>query len=362
MSNRVRIKYITTVVFLFCFSLLLFAQNRAFVLVIDPGHGGKDPGALGRRSKEKNIALAVAKKFGAKVAHNYPDVKVIYTRKTDKFIELKERANIANRVKANLFISIHCNALDRRKRSPEGVETYILGLHRSKDNLEVAKRENSVIMYEDDYSKKYDGFHPNRPESYIIFEFMANKYLEQSLNFASTIQRQLVRGAKRKNRNVRQAGFLVLRETSMPSVLVELGYISNRNEERYLISNKGQEALARSLYAAFKNYKSEFDKRSESPAFLTQENGGTTSSKMPISEKNEIEYRVQILISPRRYRSGASIFKGLTPVDFYRDGDIYKYTFGNTTDRRKIATLLKQAKQKFPDAFIVKFKDGSRSR
>ena len=222
------------------------AQDRKFTVVIDPGHGGKDPGAVGSSSKEKDIVLAVGLKLGKLIESNYPDVKVIYTRQNDRFVELNKRAEIANKAHANLFISLHCNALDRRRTSPQGVETFVLGLHRSKDNLDVAKTENSVIMYEEDYSVKYEGFNPNEPESYIIFEFMANEFLDRSVYFASMVQNQLVSNSRRVNRNVRQAGFLVLREVAMPSVLVELGYISNREEERYLKSEAGQISLAAS--------------------------------------------------------------------------------------------------------------------
>lgn len=355
MNKRSHINYIVAVVFILCFSFPSQAQSDKFVLVVDAGHGGKDSGALGRYSKEKNVALAVAKKFGEKVERNYPEIDVIYTRKNDKFVELRERANIANKAKANLFISIHCNALDRHKRSPEGVETYILGLHRSKDNLAVAKLENSVILLEDDYTRKYQGFDPKKTESYIIFEFMANKYLEQSLDFATDIQHQLMRSAKRKNRKVRQAGFLVLRETSMPSVLVELGYISNRSEERYLNSKNGQEALAYSLYNAFKSYKTEFDKRNS----VNVENVSVASEQKDVSN-SEIEYRVQLFTSPRKYKSKHPLFKGLHPVEHYRDGRSFKYTFGSTTDRKQIFEILKLAKQKFSDAFIVEFKNGQR--
>ena len=196
-----------------------FAQKEFFTVVIDPGHGGKDPGALGKKSKEKDIVLAVGKKLGELISKNHQDVRVIYTRDTDKFVELHQRTKIANKAKADLFISIHCNAIANRQKSPQGVETFVLGLHRSKDNLDVAKAENSVILYEEDYSTKYQGFNPNEPESYIIFEFMADQYLQQSVYFASIVQNRLVKNSKRVNRNVRQAGFLVLRKWLCPAYL-----------------------------------------------------------------------------------------------------------------------------------------------
>ena len=342
-----------------------FAQrSQTFTVVLDPGHGGKDPGAVGAVSKEKDIVLSVAKKLGAKINSNHSDVKVVYTRSTDKFVPLIERPRIAHKAKAQLFISLHCNAIDRRRTSPQGVETYILGLHRSEDNLEVAKKENSVIEYEDNYETKYQGFNPNEPESYIIFEFMSNKFLEQSLDFATLTQHELVNGAKRTNRNVRQAGFLVLRETGMPSVLIELGYISNRAEEKYLNSAQGQNALVNSIYNAFTKYKKEYDKRNKYAI-----SGNSNSNIEPISNQHqaetnesisEIEYKIQFLTSPRKYNAGASAFKGLKSVEYYKDGNTYKYTFGSSKSEEDILPTLREVKAKFKDAFIVKFLDGRR--
>ncbi|MBQ6085786.1 MAG: N-acetylmuramoyl-L-alanine amidase [Bacteroidaceae bacterium] len=235
-------------------TLILSLSAQAYTLVIDAGHGGKDPGAIGRKSKEKNINLAVALAFGKLVEQNCPDVKVVYTRKTDVFVELDERANIANRNKADLFVSIHVNST-AAKNGPQGTETYTLGMHRAADNLEVAKRENSVITLESNYEQKYEGFDPKSSESYIIFELMQDKNMEQSVNFAKLVQQQFKSTAGRVNKGVYQAGFLVLRATSMPSALIELGYINNANEETYLSSAAGQSALAKSIYNAFKAYK-----------------------------------------------------------------------------------------------------------
>ncbi|MBP5620289.1 MAG: N-acetylmuramoyl-L-alanine amidase [Bacteroidaceae bacterium] len=235
-------------------TLILSLSAQAYTLVIDAGHGGKDPGAIGRKSKEKNINLAVALAFGKLVEQNCPDVKVVYTRKTDVFVELDERANIANRNKADLFVSIHVNST-AAKNGPQGTETYTLGMHRAADNLEVAKRENSVITLESNYEQKYEGFDPKSSESYIIFELMQDKNMEQSVNFAKLVQQQFKSTAGRVNKGVYQAGFLVLRATSMPSALIELGYINNANEETYLCSAAGQSALAKSIYNAFKAYK-----------------------------------------------------------------------------------------------------------
>ncbi len=344
---------------LMSFVHVAFAQRKqTFTVVIDAGHGGKDPGALGSMSKEKDIALSVAKKLGEKINATHSDVRVLYTRTTDKFIALDERPRIANKAKADLFISLHCNALDRNKRSPQGVETYILGLHRSQDNLEVAKRENSVIVYEDNYETKYQGFNPKEPESYIIFEFMSNKFLEQSLNFASLAQHELINGAKRTNRDVRQAGFLVLRETSMPSVLIELGYISNRDEEKYMNSAQGQNTLANSILNAFTKYKADYDKRN---GYVISSNNNTKpQSSINAADNSPIEYKVQFLTSSKLYNANARTFKELSPVEYYKDGNIYKYTYGSSTNENEILSLLKEVKTKFKDAFIVEFQNGLR--
>ena len=237
--------------------LLLFAfalMAMPYTLVIDAGHGGKDPGAISRAGKEKNINLAVALAFGKLVEQNCKDVKVVYTRKTDVFVELNERANIANRAKADLFISIHTNAT-AAKVGPQGTETYTLGMHRAAENLAVAKRENSVITLENDYEQKYEGFDPNSSESYIIFELIQDKNMESSVKLAGLIQKQFRNTAGRVDKGVHQAGFLVLRATSMPSVLIELGYINNPNEAAYLTSTAGVNALAKSIYNAFVAYK-----------------------------------------------------------------------------------------------------------
>ena len=208
-------------------------NDKTFTLVIDAGHGGHDPGAIGRISKEKNINLKVALKLGKQIRQNCPDVKVVYTRDRDVFIPLNRRAEIANNAKADLFISIHTNSV-AKGASVKGASTWTLGLAKSEANLEVAKRENSVILYEDDYKTRYAGFNPNSAESYIIFEFMQDKYMEESVHLASLVQKQFKNTCKRVDRGVHQAGFLVLKASAMPSILVELGFISNREEERYL--------------------------------------------------------------------------------------------------------------------------------
>lgn len=236
-----------------CATTMQAQTAQTFTLVLDAGHGGKDPGALGKVGKEKNINLAVTKAVGKLVEDNLKDVKVVYTRKTDVFVELNERAAIANRAKADLFVSIHTNALPGRAQG-RGSETYTLGMHRAADNLAVAKRENSAIMLEKDYENRYEGFDPKSSESYIIFEFMQDKNMERSVKLATLIQQQF-RSAGRVDKGVHQAGFLVLRATSMPSCLVELGYITTSTEESYLTSDRGVNELAKSIYEAIKKYK-----------------------------------------------------------------------------------------------------------
>lgn len=340
----------------------IFAQKKGFTVVIDPGHGGKDPGALGASSKEKEIVLSVGKKLGELIRNNHTDVTVLYTRDTDKFVELNKRAEIANKAHADLYISLHCNALDRKKRSPQGVETFVLGLHRSKDNLDVAKTENSVILYEEDYSTKYQGFNPNEPESYIIFEFMTDQYLQQSVYFATLVQNRLVNNSKRINRNVRQAGFLVLREVAMPSILVELGYISNAEDERYLKSQNGQTSMANAIYQGFKEYKREYDKKSHVFTNSRKETVAQTDTQtvQPENINQSSEYRVQFLTSPRKLADNSSQLKGLQSVDYYIDGSTYKYTCGKTSSLAEISQLLKTVQKKFKDAFIIEFKNGRR--
>lgn len=234
------------------------AKTKKFTLVIDPGHGGHDAGAIGRLTKEKTINLNVALGFGRLVERNCPDVKVIYTRKTDVFIPLHTRADIANRNKADLFISVHTNALPRGHIS-RGMETYTLGMHRAADNLAVAKRENEVILYEQDYKQRYQGFDPKSSESYIMFEFMQDRNMAQSVELAKCVQRRTTNIARRQNKGVKQAGFLVLRETSMPSCLIELGFISTPDEERFLHSSDGVSLLAEGIYMAFLDYKRKYD-------------------------------------------------------------------------------------------------------
>ncbi|MCD8264637.1 MAG: N-acetylmuramoyl-L-alanine amidase [Tannerellaceae bacterium] len=353
-------------IFLFLLSVPQVA-GKSFTVVIDPGHGGKDPGARSATIDEKTINLSIALKLGEMISNNHKDVNVIYTRKTDKFIELDERANIANRNKADLFISIHTNAV--KSNTVRGTETFTLGLARTEENLAVAMRENSAILLEDDYLQKYEGFDPNSTESYIIFEFMQNKHMEQSITLASEIQKAF-KSHNRVDRGVRQAGLLVLRKTSMPSVLVELGFISNREEERYMKSAEGQRQLTKSLYDAFCKYKKEYDRKQGALANSdlkvvntpVANNQPTSPSKESASAatKGQVVYKVQFLTSSKQLSPNSKLFKGYKNVSHYYENGLYKYTYGESTSLEEMKKVRRQVIKDFKDAFIVAFKDGKK--
>ena len=326
----------------------LSAGKDKFTVVIDAGHGGKDPGAIGRFSREKNINLSVAKALGKLIESNCTDVNVIYTRKTDVFIPLGRRAEIANQAHADLFISIHTNALPG-KAIGRGAETYTLGMARADENLEVAKRENSVILVENDYKERYQNFDPNSSESYIIFEFMQDRYMEQSVDFAKQIQKEFRTTGGRPDKGVHQAGFLVLRETSMPSVLIELGYISTHDEEAFLNSQNGIRKMSQSIYNAFLTYKKQHMSGTSVPTTQTnrqpEDDKQVTESAAPESEINLLTtaqsqtpfaqeeptdrkaskadnspvFKVQLLASSRQIPAGSARFKGLQPITFYKE-------------------------------------------
>lgn len=370
-----------------------YAIDSRFVVVIDAGHGGKDTGATRGGYKEKDINLGVVLALGQLIERNHKDVKVVYTRKSDVFVDLDKRADIANKAKANLFISVHTNSTAAKSTSVSGADTYILGLARSEENLQVAKRENSVILLEDNYKTKYEGFDPNSPESYIIFEFMTNTFMEQSLQFASFVQSDFRNVAKRVDRGVRQAGFLVLRKTSAPSVLIELGFINNQSEAQFLSTKSGQQSMATAIYSGFRKYKRDFDKKQgklvvgstevEDISFddveeetITVKNdqnedrisqvsvsekvrNNTASSNKKI-EKDQIEYKVQFLVSPRKLSGNSPALKGLSPVSFYKDGSVYRYTYGSTTNFNEITKIQNQVRLKFKDAFVIRMKNGKR--
>ena len=390
-------KKVTLIWALMCMLVMTaFAANKRFTLVIDPGHGGHDAGALGAISKEKNINLAVALRFGKYVEQNLPEVRVIYTRKTDVFIPLNERANIANRANADLFISVHTNALPAGKVA-RGFETYTLGMHRAKDNLDVAMRENSVISMEKDYQQRYQGFDPRSSESYIIFEFIQGKNMERSVELARMIQRGVCDGANRPDKGVHQAGFLVLRETSMPGCLIELGFITTPDEERLLNDDGRVDDIARSIYEAFARYKNKYDKSvsvpyraknseevnipkivpdqepAPKPRVVTrveqpkrEEAKREVKKAEPKKEPKKAEvadapvFKLQIFVGSRNLRKGDAHFKGETDYDSFQEGNLVKYTLGASTNYNEIYRLRKEKLEKFPEAFIIAFKNGQK--
>lgn len=407
-------KKVTLIWALMCmFVMTSLAANKRFTLVIDPGHGGHDAGALGAISKEKNINLAVALRFGKYVEQNLPEVRVIYTRTKDVFIPLNERANIANRANADLFISVHTNALPAGKIA-RGFETYTLGMHRAKDNLDVAMRENSVISMEKDYQQRYQGFDPRSSESYIIFEFIQGKNMERSVDLARMIQRGVCDGANRPDKGVHQAGFLVLRETSMPGCLIELGFITTPDEERLLNNDSRVDDIARGIYEAFAKYKNKYD-RSVSVPYRAKDSEDVnlpkivpdqesapktrvvTRGKQPKREeatpeqpkrevkevkksepkrevkktetKKEVKktevadapvFKLQIFVGSRNLRKGDAHFKGETDYDSFQEGNLVKYTLGASTNYNEIYRLRKEKLDKFPEAFIIAFKNGQK--
>ncbi|MDP4266255.1 MAG: N-acetylmuramoyl-L-alanine amidase [Bacteroidota bacterium] len=387
-------------------------------VVIDAGHGGHDPGCVNKNTKntkEKDIALIIAKKLGNYITQNFSDVEVIYTRDDDSFVELYRRAQIANENKADLFISIHCNA--NPKKSSYGTETYVMGLHKSEANLEVAKQENASILFEDNYSQKYEGFDPHSPEANIIFSLYQNAFLDQSLNFASKVQYQFREKLGRLDRGVKQAGFLVLFKTTMPSVLIETGFLSNTEEEAYLTSAQGQDYIASGIFRAFKQYKAEIE--ANEVKNITNHARGEKKVKEKITDKKKIKnedttitkinsdsnklaikkepdnilikdtsskkynypnkqkelhqlqneeahlnvyYSVQIASSPEKLNIKSKKFKGIENIKEYKDTDgLYKYAVGNKRVIKEILEMQKEMIGKgFKGSFVVAFMDDKR--
>lgn len=356
----------------------LFADRRGFVstVVIDAGHGGKDPGAVGRKVQEKDVALSIALKLGDYIKQNFPEVKVIYTRDSDEFIELHRRAQIANENHADLFISIHCNSA--RSSSAYGSETFVMGLDRSRTNLEVAKKENAAILYEEDYLETYDGYDPNSPESHIIFSLFQNEYLNQSLDMASLVQDQFRERARRVDRGVKQAGFIVLYRATMPAILVEAGFLSNAREEEYLASEEGQSHIASAIFRAFREYKTRQDQLAASlqqplldrntpepvttrPAMSEPSGSNTNPPRQSPNRQPEIIFKVQFTSTRVKRPVDAPEFKGLQQVDYYFQDGMYKYTVGNVSNLEDAAAIQSQVQMAgFKDAFVVAFHNNER--
>ena len=407
-------------ILLLVFAVVVNAANKSFTLVIDAGHGGRDDGACGAISKEKDLTLKYALAFGKLVERECPDVRVIYTRKTDVFVELKERAAIANRAKADLFMSIHINAMPGRKIA-RGFQTYTLGKGSSGNgmstNLEVAKRENSVILLEDNYKQSYQGFDPDSPESNIMFEFVQDRNMEQSVNLAKLLQRNVCAATGKIDGGAHQANLAVLRLSSMPGCLIELGFISTADEERFLNNPESVALYSRGIMNAFNAYRGRYDKivnvpyrtpdqvledtpaprtkkRSKSKGdeeniVLHKQDSASEVQNVAVREKNndnnkvktQVEkaapkvvkvepkaavaankpvFKVQILVSSRKLKNGDPHLKGLTDYDFYQEAGYCKYTVGESANYNEIYRLRKQILDKFPEAFIIAFKNGAK--
>lgn len=369
MSSHFRILSVIALTLFTGISTVIAADT--FTVVIDAGHGGKDPGAINGKKQEKDINLNVALETGRLIRQNCKDVIVIYTRDTDDFVELAKRADIANKAKADFFISIHTNSA--KNSSANGAETYLLGAeeNRTSANLSVATQENSAILLEKDYQTNYAGYDPKSPESQIIFEFMQNEYQKESLNMASLVQKELTGTAKRNDRGVHQAGFLVLWKSAMPSILIELGYISNQSDREYMTSSKGVEELSKCIYQAFKAY---LETTRSQKALIAQAQGGSnntttagkgTSAKSSPSEKKKVQddtpvFKIQFLTSDTKMSASNAKFKGLSGVESYKDGKLYKYTCEPTTNYDEARKNQAKVREKYKDAFIVAFKGGDR--
>ena len=323
-------------------------------VVIDAGHGGNDPGTISpdKKLKESSINLDIALALGKKIDEAFPDVKVLYTRKKDVFIPLATRADIANRNHADLFISIHVNSV-KNKSDVRGVETFVMGTDKSASNMEVCKRENSVILLEKDYSTTYQGFDPSNAESYILFNLMQNASFEQSIEMASLVQKQLKKGPITVNRGIKQAPILVLWKTTMPAILVEVGFLSNPSDRRILASKAERDKIADNIFKAFCAFKDGYD---EEIAFV--EESGTDNQKPQVATVAKDNptgkaYRIQILALSKNLKEGSPQFKGLTNVDKQHINGLYKYTVGSYASKEEASTALKTVKAKFPEAFIV---------
>ncbi len=374
--------FLLFIIFAF-FNVQAFPQVKDGIskVVIDAGHGGEDPGAVGSKGKEKDVTLAVALELGKLISENCPDVDVFYTRKTDVFIPLYNRSKIANDKHADLFISIHCNSADNK--TANGVETFVMGLHKTESSLDVARKENASMLLEKDYKNKYGDFNPNSPESYVIFSLYSSAYLESSVQLASKVQKNLLKCTHFRDRQVQQAGFWVLHKVAMPSILVELGFISNKSEEAQLLDPTFQKAMAASLCNAFIEYKNQVE--GNSAALITvpetkpqpkKEEAETAKpeEKPSVAEKPELQpvddpapqaetgvvFKVQIFALPDKLGPNDPKYAGLKNVDKYFEGNLWKYTVGSEKKFADIQAVLKTTKEKFPDAFVIAFKDGKK--
>lgn len=399
MTQRNSLKFgILMMVFLLPMTLLAQRGEKITTVVIDAGHGGKDTGAIGAISKEKDLNLTVALLAGDYIKKNLPDVKVIYTRERDVFVTLNERAAIANRNNADVFISIHCNSTDSKGASASGAETYVLGEHKNAANLEVAKKENSSILYEEDAAEQYGDFDLNSPEAYIALSLFQKEYLNQSLQLAAKVQEQFSKRVGRKDRGVQQAGFLVLWKTAMPSILIELGFISNAAEERFLASADGQSYMASAIYRAFRDFKAAYEgenlvaetkpqpepkvepqpepqpepktepKPEPKPEPQPEVKPEPTPEVKPVEEKPQVAevpavaFKVQFATRDTKIPVTDKAFSRVSEVDVYYYNGAYRYTSGNfRTKQEAIDRQAEIRKLGFSDAFVVAFVNGERA-
>jgi N-acetylmuramoyl-L-alanine amidase len=347
--------------FSFNFSTLLSAtpeDEKKWVIVIDPGHGGKDPGSIGSFTKEKNINLAIALRTGKYLEDNIKNLKVVYTRNDDSTVDLMERPKIANRNNADLFISIHSNWW--KVKSVAGAETFIMGPTKDEANLAVAMKENEVLLREDEYKTKYAGFDPKSPESYIMFSLMQNVYQKQSTNLAQKIQSQFTERVSRQDRGVKQAGFWVLFNTTMPAVLVETGFISNAVEEKFLSTPEGQDYMASAIFRACKEYIDEIDSRSVILTDLRKDTVQAVKTELvPAAVESEIQFMVQIKGSAVRLGTNSAQFHGLKDVTELESQGRYKYAIGKFSEYTDAVNYRKEILKRYPDAFVIAVKDNS---
>ena len=346
-------------------------EYRIKKVVIDAGHGGHDSGCESDEGMEKKNTLAIALKLGRRLKDNFPNIQVIYTRDKDEFIELHERANIANRAKADLFISIHCNSSDEGQ--PMGTETYVLGMHKMEANLEVAKRENSSILLEEDYQEQYDGFDPNSNEAYIIFSLYQNAYLDKSILFAKNVEEGFKNNAGRRSKGVKQAGFVVLKQTTMPSVLIETGFLNNRIEGAFISSDSGQETLAESIFLAFSKYKKTVETKEEvvvkastrsaggqNVNAMNANTEGVSLPKSPRNEQGNVVFKIQLATSGVDV-ANTPRWRNIEDLEVVKEGNTFKYfKIGLEDYNDAAATLKKMRASGFSDAFIVAYKNGKR--
>jgi len=348
----------------------LFSQSFLNIdkIVIDAGHGGKDPGTIGKHSKEKTVALSIALKLGDLIKKNLKDVDIIYTRDKDVFVELYRRAEIANKAKADLFISIHCNSINSTRA--KGTETWIMGNHRSAKNLEVAKKENAAILLESDYSKNYNNFDPNSAESYITFSLIQNAYREQSMQLAESVQNQFENRVHRINRGVKEAGFLVLVYTTMPSILIETGFLSNPEEEKFLLSEQGQDYIASAIYRAFKGYKNSIESNNsdiqvqDSSVNIKSESLNDLNIDTVVSNDSikdiSVYFGVQFINSTKKIDAEKE-FKDIKDIWYYEQKGMYKYVSGKYSSFKEASKAKKMVRANgYKDSFVVSFINGKR--